>query len=129
MKKPNVGEEVLASHLKIHGIEFVREYRFGAEHVGLGPGIRERLKAAGLKNWSADFALPEVRLLVEVEGGAWAGGRHTTGTGFEEDLRKYEAAMRLGWNVYRCSPEMVKKGRAIDTIRQLVELSRAKLSP
>lgn len=126
MKKPNVGEEMLALHLRASGIEFVREYRFGAEHVGLGPKLRERLKAAGLSDWRADFALPALNLLVEVDGGGWTGGRHTTGTGFAEDLRKMDCAMRLGFNVYRCSPEMVKAGRAIDTIKQLVELSKGK---
>lgn len=129
MKKPNAGEETLALHLRASGIEFVREYRFGAEHVGLGPRLRERLKAAGLQDWRADFALPELKLLIEVEGGAWLSkSRHTTGAGFSADLAKYDSAMRLGFNVYRVSPEMVKQGRAIDTIKQLVELSRAKLS-
>lgn len=125
MKKPNVGEETLALHLRASGIEFVREYRFGAEHVGLGPKLRERLKAAGLSDWRADFALPEFKLLLEVEGGAWmAKSRHTSGVGFAQDLEKYDSAMKLGWNIYRCSPEMVKAGRAIDTIKQLVELSK-----
>lgn len=129
MKKPNAGEEALALHLRASGIEFVREYRFGAEAVGLGPGLRQRLKDAGLQDWRADFALPEFKLMIEVEGGAWmAKSRHTSGAGFSSDLAKYDAAMRMGWNVYRVSPEMVKKGRAIDTIKQLVELSRAKLS-
>lgn len=45
---------------------------------------------------------------------------HTRGAGFEEDLRKYDAAMRLGWTVYRCSPAMVRQGVAIDTIKRLI---------
>lgn len=110
-------EATLALHLRANGIEAVREYRFAAEACGgAGRGLRERLEAAGLRDWRADFAIPERRLLIEVEGGGWTRGRHTRGTGFAEDLRKYEAALRLGWTVYRCDPEMIRSGRAIETV-------------
>lgn len=119
------GEETLALHLRAHGIQFEREYRFGAAGAGgAGKGLRERLAAAGLRDWRADFALIDHDLLVEVEGGAWSGGRHTRGMGFEADLAKYDAAMRLGFTVYRCSPAMVKSGRAIETILGLLRMSR-----
>ena len=29
--------------------------------------------------------------------------------------------MRMGWNIYRCSPEMVKQGAAVETIKILIE--------
>lgn len=110
-------EATLALHLRANGIEAVREYRFAAEACGgAGRGLRARLDAAGLRDWRADFAIPGHRLLIEVEGGAWSGGRHTRGKGFAEDLLKYEAALRLGWTVYRCDPEMIRSGRAIETV-------------
>lgn len=122
MSKP---EETLALMLDDEGIEYQREYRFAAEHVGMGNGIRQRLQDAGLKDWRADFRIVGVPLLVEVEGithygrnrnGTMKLGRHQTGAGISEDLLKYDAAMRLGYTVYRCSQHMVKSGRAIESI-------------
>lgn len=110
-------EATLALHLRANGIEAVREYRFAAEACGgTGRGLRGRLEVAGLRDWRSDFAILEHRLLIEVEGGGWSGGRHTRGKGFAEDLLKYEAALRLGWSVYRCDPEMIRSGRAIETV-------------
>jgi hypothetical protein len=100
-------ESQLELHLRAHRIEVERQYRFAAHAVGLGPGLRERLAAAELRDWRADFAAPAAWLLIEVEGGGWSGGRHTRGRGFADDLRKYDAAARLGWTVYRCDPAII----------------------
>lgn len=107
----------------------VREYRFSAHHVGLGPGIKKRLSAAKLKDWRFDFAWPELMLAVEVEGitsygrnknGSMRLGRHQTAKGMEEDCLKYGEAMKLGWNLYRCTGGMVKQGIAINTVEYLI---------
>lgn len=121
-----MSSELLASQLGAQGIEFEEEYRFGAlASGGTGKGIRARLNESGLKDWRFDFCIPGMMLAFEVEGGAWGKSRHTTGAGFAEDLRKYDAAMRLGWVVYRCDPSMVKQGRAIETIKLLIAMRTA----
>ena len=123
MSKP---EERLALHLRTTGLSWEREYRFAAMATGgTGKGVRQRLRVADMRDWRFDFALPARRIAVEVEGGAWLserGGksRHTTGAGFAADLRKYDAAARLGWYVYRCDPSMIRTGQALDTINQLL---------
>ena len=68
-----------------------------------------------------DFAWPSVLLAVEVEGITYDHGRHQRKDGFEKDLEKYELAMLEGWTVYRCSPAMIKRGRAIDTTMKLMQ--------
>lgn len=116
-------EETFALHLRAEKIEgFLREFRFAADVVGTGPGLRQRLKNAGLKDWRFDFADPARKIAVEIEGGNWSGGRHTRGKGFEEDCIKYGEAMKLGWTVYRCTGGMVKSGEAIDTLKQLMAI-------
>ena len=101
--------------------EPVAEYRFAAAHVGLGPGIRKRLKAAGLQDWRFDFCwfVPH-NIAVECDGGIYTGGRHTRGAGFEGDIRKINAAQRLGWVVYRVTAGMLKANPAgvVEMVRE-----------
>lgn len=115
-------EQLLAHNLEDEGIFYVQEYRFIRELVGDEKGVRQRIKEAGFKDWRFDFALLDERIAIEVEGGGWTGGRHTRGKGFEDDLRKYDAAISLGWKVYRCSPAMIKEGQAIKTIKTLIAM-------
>lgn len=72
------------------------------------------------RKFKFDFAWPNYWLACEIEGGTWGKSRHTTGVGFENDCMKYDEAMRLGWNIYRCTGDMVNSGRAIETIEILL---------
>ena len=85
-----------------------------------------RLSQAGLKDWRFDFAFIEQKLAVEVEGGAFVGGRHTRGAGFTGDILKYHNAMALGWTVYRCDGALVKNGQAVALIERLVACAKKK---
>ena len=101
--------------------EPIREYRFAAYIVGgPGRGLRVALSEKGLKDWRFDFAWPYLKIAVEVEGGGWSNGRHTTGKGFSADLQKYNAAMQNGWTVYRCDSALIKSGKALITIEKLL---------
>jgi len=62
--------------------------------------IRE-LKFHPTRKWRVDFAWPDYRLVVEVEGGIHSGGRHVRGTGFEKDVEKYNNLTILGWKLLR----------------------------
>ena len=90
----------------------VAEYRFVAEMVGTGRGLRQRLTAQGLKDWRYDFAWPEHLIAVEIEGGTWSGGRHNRGRGYAGDCEKYNRAMGLGWQVYRLTADHLRGGNA-----------------
>ena len=65
------------------------------------------------RKWSADFAIPSERLLIEVEGGIFSGGRHTRGAGFMGDMEKYNSAAMLGYRVLRYSPTQLKEYRKV----------------
>ena len=90
-------EETLALHIRAVGLpEPIREYKFDPK-----------------RRWRADFAWPEIMLLVEVEGGHWTGGRHTRGAGFENDCEKYNEAALFGWRVLRLTSTHIKTGEAL----------------
>ncbi|MDA3321011.1 DUF559 domain-containing protein [Acinetobacter baumannii] len=102
-RQPSVGEMVLATHLKACKISFEQEYKFHPT-----------------RKWRADFLITGTKILVEVEGGIWSGGRHTRGKGYLGDMEKYNEAAAMGYKVLRFSTEQVKSGLAIQQIENLV---------
>jgi len=72
-------------------------------------------KAVG-RQYHADFAFLDERLIVEVNGGAWIGGRHVRGAGYEDDLERNAIAVTLGWRVLCVTPRHVKSGFALKWI-------------
>jgi len=102
-RQPSEGENVLATHLRACRISFEQEYKFHAK-----------------RKWRADFLITGTKILVEVEGGIWSGGRHTRGKGFLADMEKYNAAAVMGFKVLRFDTQQVKSGLAIKQIENLV---------
>lgn len=68
------------------------------------------------RKWRFDFAWPESRIALEVEGGVWTGGRHTRGSGFIKDMEKYNIAAMLGWRVLRVQPKDLCMKSTVDLI-------------
>jgi very-short-patch-repair endonuclease len=72
------------------------------------------------RKWRFDFAYIEYKLAVEVEGGVWANGRHTRGSGFVKDMEKYNAATVLGWRILRFTPDQLNKMETYQTIKETI---------
>jgi very-short-patch-repair endonuclease len=106
MTKSNL-EELLLLLIRTEGLpEPEREYMF-AKSIG--------------RRWRLDFAYPEKRIGIEVQGGIYVRGAHSRGTGLERDYEKLNAAQMLGWDVYQFSRKMIDNGEAIETIRRVLE--------
>ena len=99
----------------------VRKNRFVRDIVGDGPGIRARIRQAGLQDWESDFAWPELLLAVEIDGGTWSGGRHVRGAGFESDCRKCNTLVLHGWRVLRYTRALVESGEALAGVMAIME--------
>ena len=72
------------------------------------------------RGWKCDFAWPDRRLIVEVEGGVYTQGRHTRPSGFVNDIEKYNALTEAGWKVLRFSRREVKSGEALNVIERVL---------
>lgn len=90
---------------------------FTALLVALGfPPTREYRFCQRL--WRFDYSWPDVKLALEVDGGVYAGGRHTRGAGYEADCEKLAEAVLMGWRVIRCTPGQIERGQALRWIQR-----------
>ena len=98
-------EEKLLFHIKAAGLpEPEREYRFDA-----------------VKRYRFDFAYPDQMLAIEVEGGTWIPNTgHTSGVGYQSNVRKYNLAVVKGWKLLRFTTDMVTSGEAIMMIEAVL---------
>lgn len=73
------------------------------------------------RQWRFDFAWPEHKIALEVEGGVWTEGRHTRGAGFLADMQKYNAAGVLGWRVLRVTPDQLTQAATDEMLRRVLK--------
>lgn len=83
------------------GLDVVKEFRFHPT-----------------RKWRFDYAIPAILMAVEVEGGVWTGGRHTSGKGFLGDMEKYNEAALLGWCLIRTTPDQLLTNKTIELIKR-----------
>lgn len=72
------------------------------------------------RKWRFDYAIPEYKIALEVEGGVWTGGRHIRAQGFLGDMEKYNTATLMGWRVFRTTPDDLYKMATINLLRQAI---------
>lgn len=115
MSERSRGERLLAHHIELEGLP--------------APDTQHRFAREEGRQFRFDFAWPDRKLAVEVDGGKWLlrrsrkmGGRlvpvgsHSR----REDLRRANLAVRLGWSVLRYTPDMVFKGEAIRELKAIL---------
>lgn len=115
--KDSISEILLMKHLREVGIfDFKRELCFHPD-----------------RNWRLDFCfmVGGRKIAIEIEGGNYGtydrfgrwrkgeqGGHHRP-AGFEKDIRKYNAAMAMGIEVFRFTPNMVERGESKAFLKEL----------
>jgi len=63
-----------------------------------------------IRKWRFDYAWPTQKVAVEIEGGIWTRGAHVRGKHYLSDMGKYNEAAKLGWRVFRFTPQQFKHG-------------------
>jgi very-short-patch-repair endonuclease len=93
------------------GVECVREYRFYPSRM-----------------WRFDYAIPALRIAIEIDGGIWIQGRHNRASGYIGDMEKFNAAATLGWVVLKFTPQEQYSRKAFDLIAQTISNATQKIS-
>jgi very-short-patch-repair endonuclease len=78
-----------------------------------------------LRQWKFDFAWPECRVAVEVEGGIFIRGGHNRGMIYTQNCEKYNAATILGWAVLRYTTKDLES-RPVQCCREVLEFLKTR---
>ena len=89
-----------------------------------GCKVASEHKFHDMRKWRLDFAIIDLKIGIEIEGGVWSCGAHTRGKGFIEDMEKYNAAVTFGWVILRFTPQDLNKITTFETIKKVVELKK-----
>jgi very-short-patch-repair endonuclease len=104
----NSVEQVLALQCKADRLpEFAQNYRF---HVK--------------RKFEIDIAFPRYKVGVEIDGGVFTGKAHGSITGILRDMEKHNLLVLDGWRVLRYTPAAVRRGEALQALKQLLCLLR-----
>jgi len=114
------------SKISAEAKKLIAEQRIGlflalCKREGVAEPEREVKFAKPVRNWRFDLGWCDAKVALEIEGGAWSGGRHTRGAGFIEDMAKYNYATSLGWQVYRVTPAQLDTLATVHMIRAAIQ--------
>ena len=95
--------------LKSHGIpEPTTEYRF-----------------APPRRWRMDYAWPDAKLALEVQGGIWTRGRHSRPAALLKEWEKLNTGATMGYRFLFCQPADLLKPETINAIKAALSHDKA----
>jgi len=87
-----------------------------------GAPLEREWRVSPKRRFRFDFAIPKIKVAIEIEGGTWVnrrvkkksgeevtvqGGAHNSGTGYIKDVKKYNISQYKGWSLFRFTGEMI----------------------
>ena len=106
------------AHIKSDEVKrsFIRQ----CQNAGL-PVPATEYKFHPVRKWRVDFCWIELRIVFESEGGLFAAkSGHRTLDGIRRDMEKYNEAARLGFRVFRFTPEEFTDGTAVSYFSKII---------
>jgi len=70
------------------------------------------------RRWRLDFAWPDVRLGLEIQGGLFVHGRHTRGAALRREHEKLNELAVAGWRVVFVVPEQLTQAATYTLLRR-----------
>ncbi|MGM1003038.1 hypothetical protein [Acinetobacter haemolyticus] len=87
----------------------------------LAIGFEIKFQPISTKHWRFDFHIVKLRLLIEIEGGPWSGGRGGKLANKAWSLDRYDRVEDPGFKIERLHPDSILSGYAIDWINGELE--------
>lgn len=102
-------KEIVLSYYRDHGIDLTPEYNFSPD-----------------RDFRFDFASPQNKVAIEVQGGIWKGkrGGHTSGVGYKRDMEKFNLAASLGWRIVQCEPSDLCMDDFAEIVKRTLEFNQ-----
>lgn len=82
--------------------------------------VQKEYRFAPPRKWRFDYAYPEFKIAIEIDGGIWTQGRHTRGKGFKGDMEKFNNAAKMGWLVLKFTPDERYLLSTVETIKETI---------
>lgn len=92
------------------------------ELTDLAIGFEIKFQPIHTKHWRFDFHIVKLRLLIEIEGGPWSGGRGGKLADKAWSLDRYDLSEEMGYKIERFHPDSILSGYVIGWIKD--ELAR-----
>lgn len=73
------------------------------------------------RKWRIDYAFPELKIAIEIEGGIYIGGRHINPKGYIKDQEKYNKMAEEGWLLLRYQPRRHNMKQIKATIQKRIQ--------
>ncbi len=87
-----------------------------------GLEVIAEFKFCETRRFKSDYYIPELKLLIEKEGGIYTGQAHGSVKGILRDIEKYNLATTLGYRVLRYQPKELLTSKVIDDINKIKNL-------
>lgn len=76
------------------------------------------------RKWRFDYAIPDLKVAIEIDGAVWDYGRHNRPQGYINDLEKLNTATSMGWLVLRFTTEDRLKNATLSLIKETIRLRK-----
>lgn len=84
-------------------------------------GFESKFQPIHTKHWRFDFHIVKLRLLIEIEGGPWSGGRRGKLAFKAWSMDRYYQTEELGYKIERFHPDSILSGYVIHWIKGELE--------
>lgn len=90
----------------------------------LGVSLIPEFKFHPVRKWRFDFAIPDLKIAIEIDGGLFIYGRHNHAISMIKDYEKFNAAAESGWVILKFIPSQLKENATLDIIQRTVDFRR-----